>query len=164
MKEKTLMYDYIIKHVPGTWHLGPDACSRYPSKQSSDFSSVLSDLRHPAAPYDISESLEINCYVQSSVLAAMSGGGYTDGIDVDVITSEHVQLPTMKKLLPFSYQSYLAFLRQKKSYQYLFSHTGTFMMNCPVCGVALYTNRIIVPKSLRGEVPDCLHSAHLLLA
>ena len=163
MKEKTLMYDYKIKHVPGTWHLGPDACSRYPSNQSSEVSSVLTDLRHPAAPQDILSSLEINCYVQSSVLAAMSGGGYTEGIDVDVITWERVQeaaaqdeeiiallhpiiygFPATKEELPASIQPYWN-IRDE--------------LSC-LDGVALYTNRIIVPKSLRGEVLDCLHSAH----
>lgn len=27
LKEKTLLYKYTIKHVPGTWHKAPDACS-----------------------------------------------------------------------------------------------------------------------------------------
>jgi hypothetical protein len=32
IKEKTLPYRYKIKHVPGTWHKAPDACSRRPNR------------------------------------------------------------------------------------------------------------------------------------
>ena len=36
MKEKTLAFNFIIKHVPGRKHLGPDAASRYPVSEAMD--------------------------------------------------------------------------------------------------------------------------------
>ena len=165
LKEKTLMYDFQIKHVPGKWHLGPDACSRYPASPSQDvsLSCLLQDLRHQAASLDISSSLDTNCYVESSVYAAMSGGGYTEGIDVRVITWDRVKhaashdsetntliptilsgFPETKEELPNNIQPYWNIRND---------------LTC-LDGVALYNNRIVVPRSLRTEVLDCLHSAH----
>ena len=166
LKEKTLMYDYDIKHVPGTWHLGPDACSRYPTNSpqtSSTVASILHDLRHPAAPYDISTSLDTNCYVASSVLAAMSGGGYTEGIDVRVITWDRVREAAAQDketiaLLPIILSG---FPESKDDLPDIVKPYWNVRddLTC-LDGVVLYTNRIVVPQSLRTEVLDCLHSAH----
>ena len=38
LKEKTLSYRFAIAHAPGKKHVGPDAASRYPVGQQTDFS------------------------------------------------------------------------------------------------------------------------------
>ena len=163
-KEKTLMYDFAIKHVPGKWHAGPDACSRYPSKETdSSVLSMFNVIRQQVSPSDINQSTNAYNYVQAAVVAAMSGGGYTDGIDIKVITWERVKyaagkcsetttlldfimngFPENKSDLPPSIQPYWN-IRED--------------LSC-LDGVALYNNRIVVPQPLRTEVLDCLHAAH----
>ena len=187
LKEKTLMYSYTMKHVPGTWHLGPDACSRYPAAttantietnvhigvptshspaaipQSSSVSAIITNIREPPTYEDTDISLDIDCYVESYVLAAMSGGGYTEGIDVRAITMGRVKeaaandsemqalvrtiingFPAERDCLPPYLQPYWN-LRDE--------------LSC-IDGVPLYNCRIVVPRSLRTEVLDSLHSAH----
>ena len=128
LKEKTLMFKYAIKHVPGTWHLGPDACSRYPATSTSpvaQMSSILPLLQEPITSHDVESSLELDLQVESAVLAAMSGSGYTDGIDIRAITLDRVkevaanddeiqgliktildEFPSCKEDLPTSLQPY----------------------------------------------------------
>jgi len=33
LKERTLGFQFSVKHCPGKWHQGPDACSRNPSSK-----------------------------------------------------------------------------------------------------------------------------------
>ena len=40
IKERTLMYKYQLTHVPGGWHSGPDALSRYPPRRDDPASSA----------------------------------------------------------------------------------------------------------------------------
>ena len=159
LKEKTLMYDYTIKHVPGAWHMGPDACSRYPSKLTSSLECFTVHAEHN----ELDASLQTNNFVESSVLAAMSGGGYTSGIDISVITLERVKeascqdneitslihtiiagFPDKKEELPDPLQPYWNVKEE---------------LSC-IDGVVLYQNRIVVPRVLRSEILENLHSAH----
>lgn len=154
------MYEFDIKHVPGKWHLAPDACSRYPV---SALSALITVLQQHATTAEICSSLDMESCVNSSVLAAMSGGGFTTGIDTGVITwnrvkeasalDDEIQLlinnilsgfPDTKHELPEATQPYWN-VRDELS-----CHDG----------VALYQSRIVVPHALRAEVLDSLHSAH----
>ena len=159
LKEKTLMYKYSIKHVPGAWHTGPDACSRYPAKMSS----ALQCFSVHAEARDIDAALHTNNFVEASVHAAMSGGGYTHGIEVQVITWDRVKeasaqdneivtlintiitgFPDLKEELPDVIKPYWNVKDE---------------LSC-IDGAALYQNRIIAPKILRQEILESLHSAH----
>ena len=86
LKEKTLMYSYKIKHVPGSWHLGPDACSRYPS-----MSSALQCFKTMPTDTDLDSISACHHFVESSVHASLNGNGYTRGIDVKVITWDRIK-------------------------------------------------------------------------
>ena len=45
LKDKTLMYKFAIKHIPGTLHKGPDAASRYPGTTATRSTSVINVAR-----------------------------------------------------------------------------------------------------------------------
>ena len=93
----------------------------------------------------------------------MSGGGFTDGIDMQVITWQRVKeaslqdneiitlintilsgFPSSKEELPGIIQPYWDVRSD---------------LSC-VDGVALYQNRVVIPQVLHPEVLDSLHSAH----
>ena len=84
------MYNFNIKHVPGISHAGPDACSRYPT-QSNLAATLLSLVRTHPSSHDEESSYDTASYVESTVIAAMSGNGYSDGIDIRAITLERVK-------------------------------------------------------------------------
>jgi hypothetical protein len=160
LKEKSLLYRFSMRHVPGKWHAGPDACSRYPSPTMS---AITSTLRQPATMHEQHLSLDVNRHVESRIMAAMAGSGYTDGIDIRAITWDRVKdyaardeviqsltkaiqhgLPDNKQDLPLSLQPFWNVRTE---------------LSC-LDGVPLYKDRIIVPAALRTEVLDSLHSAH----
>ena len=157
LKEKTLMYTFSIKHVPGTWHKGPDACSRYPAKSSITCISTEADEE------DFDATMDTENYVHSSVITAMSGAGYTTGIDVNVITWERVKEASAED------EETIALVKTiiqgfPPSKDQLDANTQPYWniredLTC-LEGVALYQKRIIVPKCLRPEILDSLHSAH----
>ncbi len=157
LKEKTLMYRFKIKHVPGTWHVGPDACSRYPA-ESTLAGALLSVLRVQPCSQEEIDSLDTSTYVTTSVISSLSSG-----LDIQAITLERVKdfascdeesrllvdtivngFPDDQEKLPHSITPFWK-LRDD--------------LSC-IDGMPLYMNCIIVPKALRAEVLDCLHSAH----
>ena len=167
LKEKSLRYKFAIQHVPGTWHVGPDACSRYPvadaTASSVALSSFLSAIRFDTTREELDASLAIDRRAESFVTAAMSGGGHTMGIDIQAVTWDRVKHTAsrdeeMQELVslissgfPASKQDLSPSMQPYWDIRSSLSHLD---------GVSLYGDRIIVPRDLRSEVLDCLHSAH----
>lgn len=174
LKEKTLRYKFSIKHVPGGWHVGPDALSRFPTAEAMASTSCQnatachtvnmesSPRQNPALDHcGEADEYELERYVEASVMASFQGDGLTEGIravtwdrvkqaaSVDTVSRSLMQtinngFPSEKKMLPQILQPYWNMRDQ------LYSIDGV-----PVVGT-----RTVVPVSLREEVLDNLHSAH----
>jgi len=120
-------------------------------------------IRSSPCENDVENCVESEHYIEATVFASMAGAGYTDGIDVQAITLDTVKHATandedsqmiIKTTLdgfPEDKQGLATVLEQ------YWKHRNELSV---VNGVLLYNNRIVIPKSLRKEVLDSLHSAH----
>ena len=124
---------------------------------------ILPLIPESVTQHDIAASLDVDHHIESHVHSAMSGGGYTGGIDVKAITLDRIKeaaqndsetqalikvilegFPNTKAELPEMLQPYWNIRSDLSCMQ----------------GVALYHNRIIVPQCLRSEVLESFHAAH----
>lgn len=144
LKEKTLMYTYKITHVPGGWHHGLDALSRYPSQASS------------AAVHTIPIEEAITAHAVAALLSDTDSGPHavtwdrirdtscTDAPTIELIETITNGFPASKCQLPASVQPYWNIRDTMSS----------------IDGVAMVGQRVVVPAPLRGQVLDHLHAAH----
>ncbi len=142
LKEKTLNFNYTIKHIPGTKNVGPDALSRNPSTKP-DTDDKLEDTvmsiiaSHSHAP---DHELPTICVSWDRIEAA------TKLDDTLQALAEHIThgFPSTKMELPDATRPYWDVRSD---------------LHCVGDAIA-YGCRVVVPKCLRSEVLDGLHSAH----
>ena len=164
LKEKTLLYDFSIKHIPGTWQAGPDACSRTPRPSPTSVVSYLCEnIMSKESEYDPGDSTALTCITDSLQQCTLNAIYNEDDTHVTAITLARVReiaskdesysllcryiqdgFPSRVDQLPASVQPYWKIRNQ---------------LTC-LDGVCLYENRIVIPPSLRKVVLDCLHAAH----
>ena len=152
LKEKTLLYRYKIKHVPGSWHHAPDACSRNPSK-----------CTHYTTDLDISATMDMNNNTESHLQAAISGSSTDNPYQLKAITLERIKeaARTDKECIPLTHLVCEGFPKDITSLDVKLRQCWKLKNElCNTDGVTMYDGRIIVPPSLRKEVLECLHSAH----
>ena len=155
IKEKTLLYKFSIKHVPGTWQCAPDACSRQPT--TSLTSTLTSNIQSTNDESDCT-SRRTNGYVESYLRAAIANDDSLQAITIERIKEASQSDPECIALtqqiqqgFPADQSSLNSVIRPYwKIRHYLSNHDG----------VTLYDGRIVVPSSLRKEILECLHSAH----
>lgn len=165
LKEKSLRYQFRIKHVPGIWHKGPDACSRYPSPAAdpTPADSSLRCLRVSPSDEDMDASLSLERHIEAAAITSLSGHGTTQGVDIRALTWDRLKhasardpdivdlVAVISNGFPSVKPDLSANLQPFWDVRASLSHSD---------GVVLYRDRIVVPQNLRGEVLDCLHSAH----
>ena len=164
IKEKTLPYCFTIKHVPGSRHHGPDACSRNPSSMDkSIISYICSSIRSTSDSTCIQDTLETSCISESINQSTLNAIYDKDDIDAHAITMERVRQAALadhtyvalSNIITDGFPQHEHDLPDEiRPYWKLRDHLSTFD------GVCVYDGRIIIPRSLRPEVLDCLHSAH----
>jgi len=160
LKEKTLLYRYNIKHIPGTWHCAPDACSRNPTSSVAAFCASFCPC--PAVD-DSTTSSDLHTSAESHIRAALSGVATDDPYTLKAITMERVKESAQHD------QEYIALLHvieqgfpdritslQSMLHPYWKLRHELYCTN----GVILYDGRVVIPTPLRKEVLECLHSAH----
>ena len=142
LKEKTLLYKYTIKHIPGAANVGPDALSRHPTS-NTDKPDDLEDRIHASIAHvaDNSEGLHPFRALTWSRIAQASCLDPTLQRLADVITSG---FPDNKPDLPPDLRPYWDVRHN---------------LLC-VGDAVVYGSRIVVPATLRSEVLDALHAAH----
>ena len=142
LKEKTLLYKYTIKHIPGAANVGPDALSRRPTS-NTDKPDDLEDRIHASIAHVADNSEELHPFraLTWSRIAQASCLDPTLQRLADVITSG---FPDNKPDLPPDLRPYWDVRHN---------------LLC-VGDAVVYGSRIVVPATLRSEVLDALHAAH----
>ena len=159
LKEKTLLYRYNIKHVPGTWHCTPDACSRNPSSVTTLFASFFASY----ADTDSSTSSDLDMYSESCIRAALSGASADDPYTLQAITIERVaesaqhdqEYIALSKVIQQGFPDNITSLPSILHPYWKLRHE-LYCTN----GIILYGGRVVIPTPLRKNVLECLHSAH----
>ena len=89
-------------------------------------------IRVPTSEHNINTSYDTDLYVESHVYSVMSGGRYTDGIDVCVITLNRVNEasasdPEIQLLVKTIIKG---FQKHERNYQPSFRINGNYRMIC----------------------------------
>ena len=141
LKERTLLYKFKIKHRPGKLNLAPDCASRYPAGAPPKNSSQMIDTAVKAAFTSMYESdPKLKAITWERIVAAAA-------------TDEECR--TLANLIQNGFP---------KSRNDLPSIARVFWPMCEdiYCleGVIVNGNKILIPRQLRAEVLESLHSAH----
>ena len=129
-----------MHHVPGLKHRASDATSRYPTGDPSPSQLILQDDIAPII-IESSDSIQSIQAISWDKLRLTSNSDPDIKLLVETIESG---FPAQKDELPAAIRQYHQFR----------VHLST------IDGVALYKDRVIVPKQLRTDVLTALHSAH----
>ena len=164
IKEKTLPYSFTIKHVPGSQHQGPDACSRRPRLCDKTLISYLcSSIRSDNDTTGIQDSLEMACLSEGFIQSTLNAIYEPDDINTQAITLDRVRnaaiadesYMTLASVINNGFpQNEHALPELIRPYWKLRESLSSFD------GICIYDGRIIIPQALRKEVLDCLHSGH----
>ena len=162
MKEKTMPYQYRIKHTPGKENASADAASRYPvgspdDSEALEYSSICSSLAHVIDPAPDVES-EVEQHTLQSTTALLLDSPHLRAVTWQRIAeaaSKDRESIDLAKIISAGFPS------SKKE---LPEHLRVFWpmredLYC-VQGVPVQNQRILIPPSLRAEVLEGLHAAH----
>lgn len=164
LKEKTLPYRYTIKHVPGTWHKAPDACSRQPNRKPDSLLSTLNACtRTDITDVDATSSQATFAFTESLIQAAVSGSHALHDNGLQAITLERIkeaatsdpECISLTQLVENGFPSDISSLDMRMQ-SYWKIRDGLSNQD----GITLYEGRVVIPAALRKEVLECLHSAH----
>ena len=172
LKEKTMMFDFKMIHVPARKHAGPDALSRNPVCKEG----LLGDMDTKEARRTVLAAIRIEetspememedpakeeaenklaTYV-CPILASM-------GIVVKAVTWERVQQaalvdPVMQELVGMVEEGFPDNRSEvSDSLKEFFKLRDSLRVSQ---GVVMYNGRVVVPRSLRREVLEGLHAGH----
>ncbi|XP_066931785.1 uncharacterized protein [Clytia hemisphaerica] len=138
-KELTLRYRFSMYHIPGLKHRASDATSRYPTGDPLPEPLFLQD---DIAPINVSDhTLQSIQSITWDKVRLLSASDPEMKQLIDFIDSN---MSASKNEIPASVQPFHQFI----------DHLST------VDGVALYKDRVIIPKQLRQAVLIALHGAH----
>ena len=152
------MFRFKIKYVPGRLNTGPDAASRYPSSDGKE--ALLAALRvspteeETEAASNVHESMVASAQVAASsaptnefraisweILRAECA---TDQTSIELVELIARGFPQSRNDVPESLRVFWPMRHELHQLE----------------GVPFHEHKMFVPKLLRGEVLDCLHSAH----
>ena len=156
LKEKTLMYDFEVVYRAGAINKAADALSRYPvSEENSPTNVGCNQLAHDSTVLAIELDAEIEATIAAALTSLAEGVRAVTVEEVKGVTSKDEDLkhlarfivegfPQKRNELPPNLQAYWN-VRDDLS---VFSN------------MILYKHRIVIPKTLRREIVEILHSAH----
>ena len=150
-KEKALPYRFQMIHVPGRKHGGPDSMSRHPvdALQTEPDDSFLSVIR--VVDYE-TDSLDP---ARTAVMAAVK---QIQAVSIERVEHETARDPTLQILIHVIQNGFPV---PKDSCPDEVKEYFRYREDLSVCdGLILFKSRVLVPRSLRREVLECLHSAH----
>ena len=173
LKEKTLRYRFSICHVPGKLNKVADAASRFPTSQPEEGDTLgqLGVILAEPTEQEVKQSLEIEQKVSGLSEAAVYGLYMADkprpanilALQAQVITWQEVQqrssedkdlqelLTLLQEGAPEDREQWPVNLRP------FFPVRSDLTVQSPV---VLYKERVVIPRSLRPEVLETLHSGN----
>ena len=150
LKQRTLMWRYRIRHVPGKSIPAADATSRYPSTSDSEEVNILSTIRIEADTNDDLEALVVAAARSSAdSLDAVTWRRVKEGTSTDDVL--RLLMPLVEYGFPPSRDGLSEELQPYWQYRDRLSL---------VDDVILMDHRIVIPQALRNEVLQALHAAH----
>ena len=158
LKEKSLMFRFTIKYIPGKLNSGPDAASRYPPP--SEKASLLTALcGEPSTEETEAASRMHESMVASAKIATSSAP--SDGfraISWEIVKAECATDQTSLELVDMISRGFPESRSETPESLRVFWPMRHELHQLE--GVPFHEHKMFVPKSLRAEVLDCLHSAH----
>ena len=165
LKEKTLSFSFHIKHVPGRLHTGPDACSRRPnySKLSDDNPSALLLIAEQPSETEVHDASILSSISDGVNQASLNAIYESDDTHTQAITLENIRRASvndseynaLSDVIASGFPHYEVDLpAELKPYWKLRDKLST------INGICIYDGRVIIPRTLRKEILDCLHAAH----
>ena len=163
IKERTLHYDYQIKHVPGAGHHAPDAFSRKRRQQQRKPQSHITVCLEST---EFGDDYEISSYacahaeaaVYSSLVTFHEDNNAAKAITIPRVKDAASRDQTYLSLCDYCYAGFPPDPNQLANDLRPFwkIREDLYVSN----GVVMYGDRLVIPASLRREVLECLHSAH----
>lgn len=149
LKQRTLLWKFAIKHMPGTDNCFSDATSRNPAHSEEEFSegNLSKNVCTYSKDFDTMET----------ELAAVASDNLR-AITWDLVKKESEKDPQIQSLVSIIASG---FPLSKESLP--INLQGFWKCKSDMCvidGVVLFKKRIVIPSSLRQEVLQSLHSAH----
>ena len=167
LKEKTMRFNFTIKHVPGTLNTSADACSRFPVKSTVASSSVAGPshiydiFRSPPTLNEISRASDDDDVIIASVVAALTAR--TNESDVILIDPTHVKEASVcdHDIIELSNMITRGFPPNKSDCSPNIQCYWGIRNDLSVVGdLVLFGKRIVIPSQLRKIILENLHSAH----
>ena len=150
-KEKTLQYKFEMVYVPGKEHDGPDSMSRYPvsTLPSRLDDAVLSAIRV------LDEETESPDPATTALTSAIN---QIQAVSTERVEHETARDLTLQKLIHMIESGFPA---NKEPCPDKVREYFRYREDLSVCdGLILFKTRVLIPRSLRHELLECLHSAH----
>ena len=164
LKEKTLQFRFHITHIPGISHVATDTISRYPVGKAEhlnlpdDAAPITTEGVIPMLPHDFLMAIRDQPDDNAVLSDDDHGIGGIKSItwdDIRTATSSDTSMiqlleliengfPNAKDDMPTELRAYFQYRDKLTSFD----------------GVALYNDRVIIPRTLRDKVLEALHSAH----
>ena len=142
-KEKTLMYDFKIIHVPGSSNQAPDALSRYPTKSTFNGEDVADDA-------DIEEC--------SKMFAVRQGSDLPASIDFEMVNEEATidnECRALKNIVRNGFPEDRNKLPTELRYYWSMRDELYAIEN-----VCFKGKKMLIPSSLRTRILEGLHAGH----
>ena len=141
MKEKTLMYNFRIVHIPGKFNEAPDAASRYPTRSDGEDGGIDQESSEAASIEFAAHQAEgVRSLTWSDVVQA----AIPDEECASLVRQIEIGFPEERDAVPNEIRQFWAMRDDLYVVQ-----------NVPFRG-----RRMLVPKSLRPQVLEGLHAAH----
>ena len=158
-KEKTLQYTFEIVHVPGNKNKAPDTMSRHPSSCKETLTSNATSTQENALLKSIRSLDDDNSYeLDPAKIASAAAISQIKAVSLERVEHETSLDPTLQCLIDTIQRGFPACkdlcpvdIREYFRYREELSVSE---------GVILFKTRVMIPRSLRQEVLEYLHSAH----
>ena len=165
LKEKTLMFNFEVMYREGPSNKAADALSRYPATETSSTTSmaciqlVHQSIREPCTNEDRVDAEQLDDGIEATVAASLTS--LAEG--VRAVTIENVKEATSKDEELKNLARYIVEGFPEKRSELPPNLQGYWNVREDLSvfeSVILYKRRIVIPKILRREVVEILHSAH----
>ena len=163
LKEKTLWYNFKVKHVPGRLHNGPDYMSRQgqsPAMSTKEVRlSVITGLATGGTLRAETTQNEEEDRMDNGILESVVGS--ISDLNIRAVTFNRVKLAVRNDEEMQQLVEAITETSNDESFpQKLADYNKIKDSMSVVDGVPMYGRRVIIPAELRAEVLGCLHSAH----
>jgi hypothetical protein len=153
LKQRTLPYQFTIRHNPGKWHRGPDAMSRNPVPSIAAFEEmphILDIIREGTADED--ENADERVCLIAATVKSVSNVSMSDVQRAGATDEEYRSLlEVVKAGFPTTRNATIPLLRDYWSVRDRLS-----VQDANIC----MDDRVVIPKALRNQVVNGLHAAH----